>query len=282
MSAAKKLRLINYLSPGLPVELFEAIEDYLEEETGLETSLLYESRWSGPPKDRKDPFTLDEVDIGFMSSTEFLRMVRERNQHVELCGAGAVFGHSKNVKGRPYYYTDIVISAANKLKYKDLHDIRGHSLAFSSQKSPSSAMMVLGTLKKMGFNSSFFSNLQETGSHIASIESLLDHRVTAAAVDSNVLFNYLAKHPHQKDLLHVFTSFGPLPSYPIVLNSGLPDDLKAKITDSLLKMSKKNNWSKRLLAFNITEFVPIDMSLYDLEQELTELVHGMSLTTTYY
>ena len=51
---------------------------------------------------------------GFMSSTEFLRMVRERNQHVELCGSGAVFGHSKNVKGRPYYYTDIVISAANK------------------------------------------------------------------------------------------------------------------------------------------------------------------------
>ena len=48
-------------------------------------------------------------------------------------------------------------------KYKELHDIRGHSLAFSSQKSPSSAMMVLGTLKKMGFNSSFFSNLQETG-----------------------------------------------------------------------------------------------------------------------
>ena len=36
-------------------------------------------------------------------------------------------------------------------------------MAFSSQKSPSSAMMVLGTLKRMGFNSSFFSNLQETG-----------------------------------------------------------------------------------------------------------------------
>ena len=64
MSAPKKLRLITYLSPGLPVEMFEAIEDYLEEVTGLETSLLYESRWSGPPTDRKDPFTEDEVDIG--------------------------------------------------------------------------------------------------------------------------------------------------------------------------------------------------------------------------
>ena len=60
------------------------------------------------------------------------------------------------------------------------------------------------------------------------------------------------------------------------------DDLKVKITDSLLNISKKNSWSKRFQAFNITEFVPVDMTLYDLEKELADLVHGMSLTTTYY
>ena len=51
---------------------------------------------------------------GFMESTDFLRMVKERNEHVELCGAGAVHRHAKNANGRPYYYTDIVISAGNK------------------------------------------------------------------------------------------------------------------------------------------------------------------------
>ena len=64
MNSVKKLRLITYLSPGLPIELFETIENYLEEETKLRTSLLYESRWTGPPTDRTDPFTEDEVDIG--------------------------------------------------------------------------------------------------------------------------------------------------------------------------------------------------------------------------
>ena len=62
----------------------------------------------------------------------------------------------------------------------------------------------------------------------------------------------------------------------------IPADLKAKVTDSLLNISKKSSWSKRFQAFNITEFVPVDMTLYDLEKELAELVHGMSLTTTYY
>lgn len=264
------------------MELFETLQDYLEEETNLESYLIYESRWTGPPAGRKDPFTLDEVDIGFMASSDFLGMVRERNQYVELCGAGAVFGHSKNLKNRPHYYTDVIIPAGTKSKYKELHDLRGHSLAFSSQKSVSSAMIVLGTLKKMGFNSSFFSNLQETGSHLASIQSVLDNRVTAAAVDSNVLFNYLAKIPGQKEHLQLFTSFGPLPTYPIVFNSRLPAELKTKITDSLIKMSKKISWCKRIQQFNISEFVPIDMSLYDIEKDLAEAVHGMSLSSTYY
>ena len=60
------------------------------------------------------------------------------------------------------------------------------------------------------------------GSHIGSIECVLEHRTTAAAVDSNVLCNFLNKYPHQRDHLHVLTSFGPLPTYPIVFNSKLP------------------------------------------------------------
>lgn len=60
----KKLRLMTYLSPGIPVEVFETLMRYLEEVTGQDAYLIYESRWSGPPADKTDPFTADEVDIG--------------------------------------------------------------------------------------------------------------------------------------------------------------------------------------------------------------------------
>ena len=63
-TSPRKLRIITYLSPGIPLVLFDLLRDYLEAETGLEAYLIYESRWSGPPPDRKDPFTTDEVDIG--------------------------------------------------------------------------------------------------------------------------------------------------------------------------------------------------------------------------
>ena len=60
----RKLRIITYLSPGVPLALFDLLRDYLEAETGLEAYIIYESRWSGPPPGRQDPFTADEVDIG--------------------------------------------------------------------------------------------------------------------------------------------------------------------------------------------------------------------------
>ena len=58
------LRMITYLSPGLPISLFQSIQYYIEERLGRSTYLMMESRASGPLDDRKDPFTTDHVDIG--------------------------------------------------------------------------------------------------------------------------------------------------------------------------------------------------------------------------
>ena len=59
-----KLRIITYMCPSHPVELYELIMQYLEEEIGCEASLLYESRGPGPLSDRVDPFTDSSVDMG--------------------------------------------------------------------------------------------------------------------------------------------------------------------------------------------------------------------------
>jgi len=47
-------------------------------------------------------------------------------------------------------------------KYKELHDLRGHSLGFSSPKSLSGSVSVLDQLKKLGFDASFFGNHYES------------------------------------------------------------------------------------------------------------------------
>lgn len=59
------LRLVTYLVPSHPVELYESVAHYLEEELSARTTLIYESRDPiGLFEARPDPFTLDEADIG--------------------------------------------------------------------------------------------------------------------------------------------------------------------------------------------------------------------------
>ncbi|WAR01314.1 hypothetical protein MAR_007872 [Mya arenaria] len=256
--ARENLRAITYLSPSLPVELFETILEYLEEVTGRDGYLTYESRWSGPPKDRVDPFTSNLADIGFMSSTDFLRMAKDGNKSVVLCGAGAVFNHKKNT-GRPVYYSDVIINARNKSKYKELHDLRGHILGFTDKSSLSSCVSVLDYLKKQGADASFFSDTYLSGSHIGLIKSVLDGRVDVAAVDSNALHGFLTQHPNHVDDVHVINSFGPLPTYPI-----------------------NTTWSRRLAQYNVTGFVQTDSSLYDLETDLVTGIGKLTMSSTYY
>lgn len=59
-----KLRLITYMCPSHPVELYELLMVYLEEALDCEATLIYETRGNGPLSDREDPFTADSVDIG--------------------------------------------------------------------------------------------------------------------------------------------------------------------------------------------------------------------------
>jgi hypothetical protein len=59
-----KLRIITYMCPSHPVELYEMILQYLEEETSCEASLVYESRSPGQLSGRLDPFTDNSADVG--------------------------------------------------------------------------------------------------------------------------------------------------------------------------------------------------------------------------
>lgn len=60
----RQLRIATYLCPSLPVELFQLIAEFLEEDLGCEASLLYEWRAAGPLPNRADPFADNTIDLG--------------------------------------------------------------------------------------------------------------------------------------------------------------------------------------------------------------------------
>lgn len=58
------LRVITYMVPGFPVELFETISQYLEATLDKPTLLIYESRFNGPQSKEFDPFKTNSADLG--------------------------------------------------------------------------------------------------------------------------------------------------------------------------------------------------------------------------
>ncbi len=106
---AEELRFITYLSPGIPLSLYEAIIDYVRRTLGCErTSLRVEERVSGPERGAADPFSGGEADVGFLCSPSFLWLRELRPPPVELLGVAPVFDDARALE-RPVYFCDVVV-----------------------------------------------------------------------------------------------------------------------------------------------------------------------------
>ncbi len=221
------LRLLNYLSPGLPATLFEGVADYLQETLGMSVSLTCETRFSGPPRDKPDPFTSGEADLAFMCAPPFFWCL-ECGVPAELLGVAPVFDDLR-ARGKPVYFSDVVVLAENPVA--TFAELRGGSWAYNDLCSLSGYYCLLEQLHTLGENLTFFDRLIASGSHAASLELVSSGRASAAAIDSNVL--RLADFA-VKGRINVLTTWGPFPVQPLVVRSGLGSDLKTRLREALL------------------------------------------------
>ncbi|XP_038078672.1 uncharacterized protein LOC119745999 isoform X2 [Patiria miniata] len=103
-------------------------------------------------------------------------------------------------------------------RYKVFEDLRGSVWAYNYVHSLSGFGITHRGLEKIGENkASFF------GSHLKSIQMILNKTTDGTGIDSNTLALQMKGHPELRDKLHVVTSWGPLPVYPGVVNSELPE-----------------------------------------------------------
>ncbi|CAL1541457.1 unnamed protein product [Lymnaea stagnalis] len=276
------LRLLTYLCPDLPLSFFSLVRDVLEEATHIETEIIVEDRFTGPQVDRANPFTDNRADIVAVHSTDFLRLVAENQADMELCPAAPVFKHSLN-KDKAVYFSEIIIHASNKEKYKTIADLKGCSWAYNNPLSLSGNVVILDYLKKkLKTNATFFGNIVESGSHLASINMVKEHRVIASGVDSIVLAEYLRDHPEDTKNVTRIASLGPLPVFPLLFNSKLSDKVKHEIVNALLTMETKPLWASRLQDVGVVKFISVTLDLFNMEKAFTDSVSGMSINEAYY
>lgn len=254
------LRIVNYLSPGLPAALFEGVAKYLGRSLSLEVTLVHETRFSGPPRGEPDPFSSGEADAAFMCAPPFFWCL-DRGAPAELLGVAPVFDDPR-AAGRPVYFADVITRAGGAATFADL---RGGVWAYNDPCSLSGLYGLLGHLQTLGEDETFFGKLIASGSHRASLELVLSSRADAATVDSNVLRLWLGAEPDLRRQLSVLTSWGPFPVQPLVVYSGLEADLKRRLLELLLGLNVAE--LPELRAFGLTGFAQIDARLYALEAE---------------
>ncbi|KAH9629460.1 hypothetical protein HF086_015790 [Spodoptera exigua] len=251
----QELRVVTYMCPTHPIQLYELILELLEEALGCYTTLQYESRSPGPLPDRPDPFSTNKVDLAFMTASAYIKLREKKNGNIELLPVTPVFAHQMNEENKPGYFSDIIIHSDKKAhNVNTLLDLRGCTFAYSDEESLSGSKIVLKTLKEKGENASFFGSLLRSGSHLSSAQMVLSKQAEWAAVDSTtLLFSKKFMYDGGKDIITLET-LGRLPPYPIVVNAKLHEETKKAITNALLRLPQTQQWKNKFAKFGIIKF----------------------------
>ncbi|XP_039753505.1 uncharacterized protein LOC120628905 [Pararge aegeria] len=284
MSGEKlELRVVNYMSPTHPVELYELIVELLEVAVDCHAVLQYESRSPGPIPGRPDPFANDKVDIAFMTAAAYMKLREKKNEFVELLPVTPVFAHQMNVENKPGYFSDIIIHSDKKAhNVNTLLDLRGCTFAYNDEESLSGSKIVLKTLKEKGENASFFGSLLKSGSHLASAQMVLSKQAEWAAVDSTTLL-YSKKFMQDggKEIITLET-LGRLPPYPIVVNTRLPESIKNALSKALLSLPQSTEWKRQFAKFGIIKFDTNSDGAYDGPPAQMWSIQNEKLNVRYY
>ena len=261
--SAHEIRFVTYLSPSIPQAFFKALADHLQRSLGHEkVSLRIETRVSGPRTGYECSTFGDKVDVAFMCAPSFIWLRRLRPPPAELLGVAPVFDDERNA-GRPVYFCDVIVR--DDAPIQTFSDLRGSAWAYNDKSSLSGYYGLLDKLAASGKDENFFGSVTCSGSHLNSIQAVLQGQADAAAIDSNVLRIRLRETPTLRNTLRVIESWGPYPIQPIVVNPNLHPNLKDQLRAAFFATNNNDRTRRMLQRFGLSHFVAVDHKIYNLD-----------------
>lgn len=262
-SAPRPLRALTYLAPSLPLALFEHVCAWLARALGCEVQLASDGRISGPMQGDHDPFADGTADLGFVCSPSYLWLLAQPEPSIELVPAAFVFRDPRH-RGAPVYFSDVVVRADHAAR--SFADLAGCTWGFNDECSLSGYFATLQKLHEIGCQGEFFGRRVRTGSHLASLELLLDGTIEGAAIDSTVLAHAYRLRPELARRLRIVDGWGPFPIQPIVARRALGPERIARIASALIALSSAPSAMAPLGRIGFAGCVPIDDAAYERER----------------
>jgi len=176
------------------------------------------------------------------------------------------------------YYASIVTWAGSGIS--DLSQLGGRSFAYSDPASTSGHLYPAFGLKSSGIDPDNGVQAIYAGSHTASFEAILNHKVVAGELNSDRIATATAAGVYSAEKFPTLWQSAPIPQDPITVRGTLPAAYKQKIRQALLEFDfttlpdEVQTMFKNDVAMSGTHLVPQDDSAFD---EVRSLVSTMNV-----
>lgn len=169
----------------------------------------------------------------------------------------------------PVYFSEIVVPARSDAR--TLQDLSGRRFACNEEMSFSGYRALEHELRARGSTREFFGERVRTGSHGASLESILQGKADAAAIDSHVLLLARRRDPALAESLRVIESLGPYPAPPIAVNRSRCNLSARRMNELLARLP-----APCLQRAAIRRWQPVDDASYDAIRAVTRDLPGLT------
>jgi len=170
------------------------------------------------------------------------------------------------------YYSYLVTHVDSGIK--NIEDIRGKTMSFVDPASTSGNLVPRATIvanlgvKPEDIDTGVFSSVQFAGSHENSFLAAANKSVDVAAVSSSTYVKTIDKGLVKAEDIHIIFKSDPIPSSPVAVYGGLPEDLKAKIIEFFHTYDNPEYFTLRKEEGK--KFIPVDDAMYDCIRDIAE------------
>lgn len=221
-----KIGLLPNANARILYETYYPLIKYLKEQTPYTYELIIRPTYEDIIVDLGNGL----IDLAFMDPLTYLEAKKRYNIRCLL--------KPLNKEGKPYYYSYII--ARRDSAISSLHELKGHSFAFSSIKSAEGNLIPRLMLANSGIHLNDLSKYKNFNTGESAVKSIISDEYDGGAIKDSIIDRYL------KGNIKIIAKSESIPTGPLAYRIGLPPDILNKIRDALLKLNY-NNPSDRIL-----------------------------------
>ncbi len=256
------IRFATFLSPIL-YETYAHIARYVGERVGYPTTLRVGQSF--------EELVEGQVDVAFICGLPYVRMMDWPSCPVELLAAPVLLG--ERYRHRPIYFSDVIVRSDSP--YTGFDDLGGCVWAYNERASHSGCNLVCYSLLEQGKSPDYFGKTVKSGSHLRSLEMVLQGEVDASAIDSHVLDVLRSRDEELAARLRVIDMLGPSSIPPVVVSKRMDNELTGKVREVLVTMHIDDYGASGLREGLIERFVAVRDEDYGDIREMLERVKGV-------